>query len=136
MSHRSRSVGAVLLLAGIVLLSASAYSVLIGAGSVARLGGSGLVYVPKDAVIVERIELRLGGNLDASNYNRILVKVKTTSPAYNGSYTVCIETNTRGSPPCQTQYVTTAGNTFTFNVGGGPGPQESTVSVNVYAAAS
>ena len=135
MSHRSRTVGAVLLLAGIVLLSASAYSVLIGVGSVARLGGSGLVYVPKDAVIVEWIELRLGGNLDRDNYNRILVKVKTTSPAYDGSYTVCIETN-RGSPPCQTQYVTTAGYTFTFVVGGGPGSQEPTVSVRVYAAPS
>jgi len=135
MSHRSRTVGAVLLLAGIVLLSASAYSVLIGAGSVARLGGSGLVYVPKDAVIVEWIELRLGGNLDARNYNRILVKVKTTSPAYDGSYTVCIETN-RGSPPCQTQYVTAAGYTFTFVVGAGPGSQEPTVSVRVYAAPS
>jgi hypothetical protein len=134
MSHRSRTVGAVLLLAGIVLLSASAYSVLIGVGSVARLGGSGLVYVPKDAVIVEWIELRLGGNLDASNYNRVLVRVKTTSPAYDGSYTVCIETN-RGNL-CQTQYVTTAGYTFTFVVGGGPGSQESTVSVRVYAAPS
>jgi hypothetical protein len=134
MSHRSRSVGAVLLLAGIVLLSASAYSVLIGVGSVARLGGSGLVYVPKDAVIVEWVELRLGANLDARNYNKILVRVKTTSSAYDGSYTVCIETN-RGSP-CQTQYVTTAGYTFTFVVGGGPGSQEPTVSVKVYAAAS
>jgi len=92
MSHRSRTVGAVLLLAGIVLLSASAYSVLIGVGSVAQLGGSGLVYVPKDAVIVEWVELRLGANLDASNYNKILVRVKTTSSAYDGSYTVCIET--------------------------------------------
>jgi hypothetical protein len=134
MSHRSRSVGAVLLLAGIVLLSASAYSVLIGAGSVAQLGGSGLVYVPKDAVIVEWIELRLGGNLGASNYNRILVKVRTTSSAYDGSYTVCIETN-RGNL-CQTQYVTTAGYTFTFVVGAGPGSQESTVNVRVYAAPS
>jgi hypothetical protein len=135
MSHRSRTVGAVLLLAGIVLLSASAYSVLIGVGSVAQLGGSGLVYVPKDAVIVEWVELRLGGNLDASNYNRVLVRVRTTSSAYDGSYTVCIETN-RGSPPCQTATVTTAGATFTFTVGGGPGSQELTVSVTVYAAPS
>jgi hypothetical protein len=135
MSHRSRSVGAVLLLAGIVLLSASAYSVLIGVGSVAQLGGSGLVYVPKDAVIVEWVELRLGANLDARNYNRILVKVKTTSSAYDGSYTVCIETITRGSY-CQTATVTTAGYTFTFVVGAGPGSQEPTVSVRVYAAPS
>jgi hypothetical protein len=134
MSHRSRTVGAVLLLAGIVLLSASAYSVLIGVGSVAQLGGSGLVYVPKDAVIVEWVELRLGANLDASNYNRVLVRVRTTSSAYDGSYTVCIETN-RGSP-CQTQYLTTDGYTFTFHVVGAPGSQESTVRVNVYAAPS
>jgi hypothetical protein len=134
MSYRSRTIGAVLLLAGIVLLSASAYSVLIGVRSVAQLGGSGLVYVPKDAVIVESIELRLGANLDASNYDKILVRVKTTNPAYDGSYTVCIKTN-RGSG-CQTATVTTAGYTFTFKVGGGPGSQEPTVSVRVYAAAS
>jgi hypothetical protein len=135
MSHRSRTVGAVLLLAGIVLLSASAYSVLIGVGSVARLGGSGLVYVPKDAVIVESVSLLLGNNLDRDNYNKIEVRLRTTSSAYDGSYTVCIETN-RGSPPCQTQYVTTAGYTFTFVVGAGPGSQEPTVSVRVYAATS
>ena len=134
MSHRSRTVGAVLLLAGIVLLSASAYSVLIGVGSVAQLGGSGLVYVPKDAVIVESVSLLLGNNLDRDNYNKIEVRLRTTSSAYDGSYTVCIETN-RGNL-CQTQYVTTAGYTFTFNVGGGPGSQEPTVSVRVYAAPS
>ena len=131
MSHRSRTVGAVLLLAGIVFLSASAYSVLIGVGSVAQLGGSGQVDVPRDGVIVERVELRLGGNLDASNYNRVLVRVRTTSPAYDGSYTVCIETN-RGNF-CQTATVTTAGATVTFGVTGGA--QEPTVSVRVYALA-
>jgi hypothetical protein len=135
MSHRSRTVGAVLLLAGIVLLSASAYSVLIGVGSVARLGGSGLVYVPKDAVIVESVSLLLGNNLHRDNYNRVLVRVRTTSSAYVGYYTVCIET-TRGSPPCQTQYLTTDGYTFTFTVGAALGSQESTVRVNVYAAPS
>jgi hypothetical protein len=133
MSYRSRSVGAVLLLAGIVLLSASVYSVLIGVGSVARLGGSGQVDVPKDGVIVERVRLLQGNRLDRDRYNNIEVRLRTTSSAYDGSYTVCIETNTRGSY-CQTATVTTTGATVTFLVP--PGVQEQTVSVRVYAAAS
>jgi hypothetical protein len=133
MSYRSRSVGAVLLLAGIVLLSASVYSVLIGVGSVARLGGSGQVDVPKDGVIVERVRLLQGNRLDRDRYNNIEVRLRTTSSAYDGSYTVCIETNTRGSY-CQTATVTTTGATVTFLVP--PGVQEQTVSVRVYAAPS
>jgi hypothetical protein len=133
MSYRSRSVGAVLLLAGIVLLSASVYSVLIGVGSVARLGGSGQVDVPKDGVIVERVRLLQGNRLDRDRYNNIEVRLRTTSSAYDGPYTVCIETNTRGSY-CQTATVTTTGATVTFLVP--PGAQEQTVSVRVYAAPS
>jgi hypothetical protein len=132
MSYRSRSVGAVLLLAGIVLLSASVYSVLIGVGSVARLGGSGQVDVPKDGVIVERVRLLQGNRLDRDRYNNIEVRLRTTSSAYDGPYTVCIETNTRGSY-CQTATVTTTGATVTFLVPAGA--QEPTVSVKVYALA-
>jgi hypothetical protein len=132
MSHRRRTVGAVLLLAGIVLLSASAYSVLIGAGSVAQLGGSGLRDVPRDGVIVERVRLLQGNNPASNRYNNIEVRLRTSSPAYDGSYTVCIETNIRGSY-CQTATVTTAGATVTFGVPAGV--QEPTVSVRVYALA-
>ena len=132
MSRRSRTVGAVLLLAGIVLLSASAFSVLIGVGSVAQLGGSGQVDVPRDGVIVESVSLLLGNNLDSDKYNKIEVTLRTSSPSYDGFYTVCIETNRRRV--CQTEYVTTAGAAVTFPVTGGP--QEPTVSVRVYAAAS
>jgi hypothetical protein len=132
MSHRRRTVGAVLLLAGIVLLSASAYSVLIGVGSVAQLGGSGLTDVPRDGVIVESVSLLQGNRLDNNRYNRIEVRLRTSSSAYDGSYTVCIETNTRGSY-CQTATVTTAGAPVTFLVTGGS--QEPTVSVRVYALA-
>jgi hypothetical protein len=132
MSHRSRTVGAVLLLAGIVLLSAFAFSVLIGVGSVAQLGGSGQVDVSRDGVIVERVRLLQGNRLDRDRYNNIEVRLRTTSSAYDGSYTVCIETNTRGSY-CQTATVTTAGATVTFGVPAGV--QEPTVSVRVYALA-
>jgi hypothetical protein len=133
MSHRGRFVGAVLLLAGIVLLSASAFSVLIGVGSVAQLGGSGQVDVPRDGVIVERVRLLQGNRLDRNEYNNIEVRLRTTSSAYDGPYTVCIETNTRGSY-CQTATVTTTAATVTFLITGGT--QEPTVSVRVYAAAS
>jgi len=132
MSHRSRTVGAVLLLAGIVFLSASAYSVLIGVGSVAQLGGSGQVDVPRDGVIVERVRLLQGNNLNSNSYNNIEVRLRTTSSAYDGPYTVCIETN-RGNF-CKTATVTTTGATVTFGVTGGT--QEPTVSVRVYAAPS
>jgi hypothetical protein len=131
MSHRRRTVGAVLFLAGIVLLSASAFSVLIGAGSVAQLGGSGLRDVPRDGVIVESVRLLQGNNPASNRYNNIEVRLRTSSPAYGGSYTVCIETN-RGSS-CQTATVTTAGATVTFTVPAGV--QEPTVSVRVYALA-
>jgi hypothetical protein len=132
MSHRSRTVGAVLLLAGIVFLSASAYSVLIGVGSVAQLGGSGQVDVPRDGVIVERVRLLQGNRLDRDRYDNIEMRLRTTSSAYDGPYTVCVETNTRGSY-CQTATVTTTGATVTFLITGGT--QEPTVSVRVYAAA-
>jgi hypothetical protein len=132
MSHRSRTVGAVLLLAGTVLLSAFAFSVLIGVGSVAQLGGSGQVDVPRGGVIVERVRLLQGNRLDRDRYDNIEVRLRTTSSAYGGSYTVCIETNTRGSY-CQTVTVTTTGATVTFLVPAGA--QESTVSVRVYAFA-
>jgi hypothetical protein len=131
MSHRRRTVGAVLFLAGIVLLSASAFSVLIGAGSVAQLGGSGLTDVPRDGVIVESVRLLQGNNPASNRYNNIEVRLRTSSPAYDGSYTVCIETNRRSS--CQTATVTAAGATVTFTVPAGV--QEPTVSVRVYALA-
>jgi hypothetical protein len=130
--YRSRTVGAVLFLAGIVLLSASAFSVLIGVGSVAQLGGSGQVDVPRDGVIVERVRLLQGNRLDRDRYDNIEVRLRTTSSAYDGPYTVCIETNTRGSY-CQTATVRTTAATVTFLVTGGT--QEPTVSVRVYAAA-
>jgi hypothetical protein len=131
-SHRSRTVGAILFLTGIVLLSASAYSVLMSAGSVAQLGGSGQTDVPRDGVIVESVSLLQGNRLDSNRYNNIEARLRTSSPAYDGSYTVCIETNTRGSY-CQTATVTTTGATVTFKVTGGT--QEPTVSVRVYALA-
>jgi hypothetical protein len=132
MSRRSRSVGAVLILVGIVLLSASAFSVLIGFGSVAQLGGSGLRDVPRDGVIVESVNLLQGNNPASNKYNKIEVRLRTTSPAYDGSYNVCIETNARGSY-CQTATVTTAGASVTFTVPAGV--QEPTASVRVYALA-
>jgi hypothetical protein len=131
-SHRSRTVGAVLFLAGIVLLSASAFSVLIGVGSVAQLGGSGLRDVPRDGVIVEKVRLLFRGRVNDDSYDTIVVGLRTTSSAYDGSYTVCIETN-RGNF-CQTATVTTAGISVPFRTPGGL--QESPLSVRVYAAAS
>jgi len=129
--YRSRTVGAILFLAGIVLLSASAYSVLIGAGSVAQLGGSGQVDVPRDGVIVERVRLLFRGRVNDDSYDTIVVGLRTTSPAYDGSYTVCIETN-RGNL-CQTATVTTAGIPVTFSTPGGL--QESPLNVRDYALA-
>jgi hypothetical protein len=129
--YRSRTVGAILFLAGIVLLSASAYSVLIGAGSVAQLGGSGQVDVPRDGVIVERVRLLFRGRVNDDSYDTIVVELRATSPAYEGSYTVCIETNRRNL--CQTATVTTAGILVTFSTPGGL--QESPLNVRVYALA-
>ncbi len=119
-------------MAGLAIFSASALSVLMTAGSIARLGGSGMSDVPRDGVIVEWVQLLQGNKLDDDKYNKIVVRLRTSSTLYDGPYTVCIETN-RGSS-CQTATVTTSGYTFTFNVGGGT--QESTVYVRVYVAAS
>ncbi len=127
----ARAIGVILMVVGIALLSASAFSVLMGAGSTPQLGGSGLREVPKDGVIVVSVRLLRGNNLDHFNYNKIEVSLRTSNPDFDGPYTVCIETN-RGSS-CETKTVTTAGTTVPFPVGGGE--QESTVSVRVYAAA-
>ncbi|MEM2692345.1 MAG: hypothetical protein QXW56_02535 [Nitrososphaerota archaeon] len=124
--------GGVLLLVGMALLAASALALLLSAGPVAQLGGSGMADVPRDGVIAEGVRLLQGGNVNSNNYNQINVRLRTASAAYDGPYTVCIE-STRGSPPCQTITITTAVTTVTFNVGGGA--QEASVVVRVYAAA-
>jgi hypothetical protein len=126
-----RGVEVLLVVIGLALLSASALSVLMTSGPVAQLGGSGMSEVPRDGVIVERVRLLQETSLASNSYNRIEVRLRTSSSIYNGPYTVCIETN-RGNF-CATNTVTTTGRTFTFYVTSGI--QEPTVSVRVYAAA-
>ena len=125
-----RGVEVLLVVIGLALLSASALSVLMTSGPVAQLGGSGMSEVPRDGVIVERVRLLQETSLASNSYNRIEVRLRTSSSIYDGPYTVCIETN-RGNF-CETTYVTTT-RTVTFNVGGGG--QEATVEVRVHAAA-
>ncbi|MEM2693035.1 MAG: hypothetical protein QXW56_06035, partial [Nitrososphaerota archaeon] len=75
--------GGVLLLVGVALLVASALAVLLSAGPVAQLGGSGMADVPRDGVIAEGVRLLQGGNVNSNRYNRVEVRLKTSSDAYN-----------------------------------------------------
>jgi hypothetical protein len=130
--YRHRTIGAILFIAGIALLSASAYSALIGAGSVAQLGGSGQADVPRDGVLVVRVKLTFRGNLADDSIGTITVGLVTSSPAYSGSYTVCLESSRVNS--CQTATVSTTETQVPFTVTTG-GLQAQTETVRVYAAA-
>jgi hypothetical protein len=130
MSRRSRTVGAVLFLTGIVLLSASAYSVLMSVGSTAQLGGSGQVDVPRDGVIVVRVKLTWKGRVNDDSIDTITVGLMTSGPAYSGSYTVCLESSRVNS--CTTKTVGTTETTVPFSVTTG-GKQAQTETVRVYA---
>jgi hypothetical protein len=130
--YRRRTIGAVLFLAGIVLLSASAYSALIGAGSVAQLGGSGQVDVPRDGVLVVRVKLTFRGKLADDSIDTITVGLSTSSSAYAGSYTVCLESSRVNR--CTTATVTTTETQIAFPVTTG-GLQAQTEIVRVYAVA-
>jgi hypothetical protein len=131
-SHRSRTVGAILFLIGIVLLSASAYSVLVSTGSVAQLGGSGQTDVPRDGVLVVRVKLTFRGRVNDDSIDRITVGLVTSSPTYAGSYTVCLESSRVNS--CQTETVNTTETQVPFTVTTG-GLQAQTETVRVYALA-
>jgi hypothetical protein len=132
MTRRSRTVGAVLFLVGILLLAASAFSVLMSAGFVAQLGGSGLTDVPRDGVLVVRVKLTFRNKLADDSVDTITVGLMTSSSAYDGSYTVCLESSRVNS--CQTATLTTTETLVSFPVTT-QGLQAQTETVRVYALA-